>query len=104
MSIDPTYQPMYQQVRDLQFAFRDATGGSDHPAARQIDQEMDHLMDDMEVKKNPRDLENRIKNIQHYMADATHQGEALMNYNHQDHFTRSFEQMRRDVQHFSDYS
>ena len=104
MHIDPTYQPLYQQARDLQYQFHDAIGTNEHPIAFDLRQEMQHLVDDLEIKKNPRDIENRIKTIQHQMQEARNQGANLMTFEHTDHFSRSYEQMRRDVRRLSAYN
>lgn len=104
MSIDPTYQPFYQQARTLQNQFHDAVGATDHPSVHVMRQEMQHLVDDLEVRKNPRDIENRIKIIQHQMQEVRNQGEHIMSYQHTDHFHDSYEQMRRDVRRLSSYN
>jgi hypothetical protein len=104
MAIDPSYQPLYQQARNLQFQLHDALGTNAHPTASAMRNEMQHLVDDLEVKKNPRDIENRIKTIQHQMLQARNDGTNLMTYEHTDHFHDSYEQMRQDVRRLSAYN
>jgi hypothetical protein len=104
MNIDPVYQPLYQQARTLQYQFHDAVGTTDHPTVAVLRQEMQHLVDDLEVKKNPRDIENRIKVIQHQITEVQNQGTPIMSYEHTDHFNRSYEDMRRDVRRLSAYN
>jgi hypothetical protein len=60
MSLDPSYQPIYQQARELQFHVHDAMDNPNHPSAFVLKQEMQHLVDDLEVRKKPRDIEKRI--------------------------------------------
>lgn len=103
MSLDPSYQPIYQQARDLQFHVHDAMDNPNHPSAFVLKQEMQHLVDDLEVRKNPRDIENRIKTIQHTMLEARSQPHSFMSSQHADHFHHTYEQMRMNVRHFSDY-
>lgn len=104
MSIDPTYRPLYEQVKDLRFKVHDALDDHNHPAAVVLRNEMQHLEDDIEVRKNPRDLENRIKVIQHTLLEARSQPHSFMNSEHADHFHRTYEQMRMHVRSFNDYS
>lgn len=104
MSIDPTYQPFYEQARTLQNQFHDAVGANEHPSVSALRQEMRHLEDDLEIRKNPRDIENRIKTIQHQMLEVRNQGEHIMSYEHTDHFNRSYEDMRRDVRRLTSYN
>lgn len=103
MSLDPSYQPLYHQVRDLQFQVHDALDNPNHPSATVLRNEMQHLMDDIEVRRSPRDIENRIKTIQHSMLEARSQPHSFMDSSHADHFHRTFEQMRLGMRHFSDY-
>jgi hypothetical protein len=104
MSIDPAYQPFYDRARNLQYQLHDTLSGTDHPAAFAMRQEMQHLVDDLEVHKNPRDIENRIKTLQRQMLEVRSQGHSFMNYEHADHFHDNFDQMRQDVRRLSAYN
>ncbi|HSW65827.1 MAG TPA: hypothetical protein VLI54_01650 [Bacillota bacterium] len=104
MSLDPLYQPLYQQARSLQNQVHDTIDNPNHPSALVLREQMQHLVDDIEVRKNPRDLENRIKTIQHSMLEARSQTHSFMDSSHADHFHRTYEQMRENVRRFSDYS
>jgi hypothetical protein len=104
MPIDPTYQPFYNRARQLQNQLHDALGTTEHPTAFAMRQEMQHLVDDLEVRKNPRDIENRIKTLQRQMLEARNQGAHLMTYEHTDHFHDSYEQMRQDVRRMNSYN
>jgi hypothetical protein len=103
MGLDPSYQPLYQQARDLQFQVHDALDDPNHPTAFVLKQEMQHLMDDIEVQRNPRDLENRIKIIQHSMLEARTNPNSFMDSQHADYFHHNYEQMRQNVRRFSNY-
>ena len=103
MSIDPAYQPIYQQARDLQNHVHDAIDNQNHPSAFLLKQEMQHLVDDIEVRKNPRDIENRIKTIQHTVLEARSNPHSFMSPQHADYFHHTYEQMRMNMRHFSDY-
>ena len=104
MHIDPTYQPFYNQARQLQFQLHDALGNAEHPAAHAMRTEMQHLVDDLEVHKNPRDIENRIKTLQRQMLEVRSQNHSFMNYEHADHFHDNFDRMRQDVRRLSTYN
>ena len=103
MSLDPAYKPIYEQAKQLQFHVHDAIDNQNHPSAFLLRQEMQHLVDDLEVRKNPRDIEERIKIIQHTMLEARTQPHSFMSSEHADHFHRTYEQMRMNMRHFSDY-
>jgi hypothetical protein len=103
MSIDPQYQPIYQQARTLQNQVHDAIDDHNHPAAHVLRQEMQHLVDDIEVRKNPHDLEDRIKIIQHTMLEARSNPHTFIDSSHADHFHHSYEHLRQNVRTFHDY-
>jgi alpha/beta superfamily hydrolase len=104
MSINAEYQPLHEQVRNLQFQIKDSIGDHNHPSAQLLHHEMEHLENELESGKNPRDIENRIKTIQHTLLEARSQPNSYMNINHADHFYRTYEDMRRSVRQFHDYS
>ena len=104
MGLDPVYKPLYEQARALQNQVHDVIDNHDHPSAGVLRNEMQHLVDDIEVRKNPRDLENRIKTIQHTMLEARTQPHSFMNASHADYFHHTYEHMRENVRKFNDYS
>jgi hypothetical protein len=104
MSIDPQYQPLYNQHRDLRYQVQDALDDPNHPSAHLLHNEMQHLEDELEQRKNPRDIENRIKTIQHTLLEARSQPHSFMSFEHADHFHRTYEDMRRSVREFHNYS
>jgi hypothetical protein len=104
MSVDPRYHDLHDQVHQLEFHIHDAIGNHEHPSAQLLRNEMRHLQDDLETHKNPRDLENRIKVIQHTLLEARNTPNSYMNVDHADHFYRTYEDMRRNVREFNDYS
>lgn len=103
MSIEPHYQHMYDQARQMQNRIHDSIGDHNHPMAHVIDHEMRGLMDDMEMNRHPRDIENRIKNLQHQMQQVEHQGQHLMTVDHAVNMHHDFEHMRRTVRTFHNY-
>lgn len=104
MSMDPRYHELHDQVHQLEFQVHDAIGDHSHPYAQALSNEIRHLQDDLETHKNPRDLENRIKTIQHGLLQARNTPNSYMNVDHADHFYRTYEDMRRHVRGFNDYS
>ena len=104
MSLDPAYQHVYDEAHHLQYQVHDAIDNHDHPSARLLQQELHHLHEDIEMRKNPRDIENRIKAVQHTMLEARSQPHSFMSSNHADHFHRTYEDMRRNIRGMNDYS
>lgn len=103
MGINPQYQPIYNQARDLQYKLHDFVGRT-NPTAHLLQQEVQHLVTDIQLSKNPRDVENRIKTIQNHMTQVEHQGQNLMTYEHGNLLHHNFENMRQQVRSFHNYS
>jgi hypothetical protein len=100
MSITPEYQPLYNQVRDLRFQMQDTI---DNSGGKGLLSEMQHLEDEIEACKNPRDIENRIAGIQRTLQSVRgHEGD-FMDFSNADHFNRVFEQLRLGLRHLPNY-
>jgi uncharacterized protein YPO0396 len=102
MAINPQYQPIYNQVRQMQYKFNDYLGPN-NPTAHVLHSEVHQLMNDIQLNKHPRDIENRIKVIQNEMHNVEHNGQQFMSYGHAEGMHKNFENMRRDVRHFGNY-
>ena len=63
MSMDSTYQPLYNKVDDLGYKVKDALDDPDNPAAQKLRDEVQKLEDEFEMGKTPRALEERVKSI-----------------------------------------
>lgn len=105
MSIDPQYQPIYNQVKQLRFQVHDAIDNHNHPSAQFVKRELQHLEDDIEMHKNPRDLENRVKAIEHTFLEArSNPNNSFMSFPDADHFHHTWEDMRHDIRNWHNYS
>lgn len=54
---------IYKQALDVQHKLRDYLDMDDDPAARQLTSDVQRLTDEIEMQKNPRTVEDRVKNI-----------------------------------------
>ena len=104
MSIDPQYQPLYNQIKQLRFQVQDKIDDHGHPHAQFVKRELQHLEDDIEMHKNPRDLENRVKAIEHTFLEARSNPSSFMSAPDVDHFHHTWEDMRRDIRSWHNYS
>jgi len=102
MGVNPQYQPIYDQAKQMQYRFNDLLG-HENPTAHVLHQEMHQLVNDIELNKHPRDIEGRIKVIQNQMHQVEHQGQNLMTYGHAEQIHHNFENMRQEVRHFGNY-
>lgn len=94
---DQFYHPIYAQAKDLQNKFHDMLGSGSHPAAGALQHEIRDLVEDIEVRKNPLTIENRVKSIQNQLKQIERQGHTFMNYDHANYLHHSYEQMRGEI-------
>ena len=91
---DDQYNPFYKRAVDMQYKFHDYVGQAPYdPRADVLKHEIRQLVEDTEMKKNPRTLENRVKVIQRQIREAQHNETPMMNYGHLE-----FKEMQVDVQ------
>jgi uncharacterized protein YoxC len=102
MALDPAYQSLHNTVVNLRNQIHNATGDSNDSAAQELRQQAQHLEDDVQVRKNPRDVENRIKTLQQLVQRASSSGSTI-SYEAADNFHDNLEQLRQSVRQFPDY-
>ena len=92
-------EPLRQQVITQQRRFNDLLDSPAHAASQLLKREIQALEDDLQVRKNARTIEDRVKRIIH-----TLEGEAkaarIMNYEHLDMFRHWFEHLRDELRKF----
>lgn len=54
---------IYKQAVAMQLKFRDYRDDRNHPLNRQLETEFQRLVDEIEMQKNPRSLEDRVKQL-----------------------------------------
>lgn len=101
--MDDEYQPMFKQAQDLQYKIHDALDNPHHPAAIALRSEAIKLQSDLELRRNPRDIETRINAMQHTLSEARNQPKPYMSFDHINDFHGHLQQMRENVRKFSDY-
>lgn len=56
-------QEIYKQAVAMQLKFRDYRDDRNHTLNRQLENEFQRLVDEIEMQKNPRSLEDRVKRL-----------------------------------------
>lgn len=97
------YQPLYQQARNLQYRVHDVMDNPNHPMAQVLRTEVQHLNDELQAEKNPRDIEDRIKVIQHTLMETQNSADHIMNVDHSAGLHHDYERMRFDVRRMPHY-
>lgn len=61
---------LYKEIVAFQFKVNDRIDDPSHNLSRQLKQEVQRLEDEAQVRKNPRSLEDRVKNIIRILENA----------------------------------
>ncbi|HSX44713.1 MAG TPA: hypothetical protein VLF39_01185 [Candidatus Saccharimonadales bacterium] len=101
--IDPAYKQIHNKALQLQYTFQDLMDEK-NPTASMLHREAKQLVDEVEMQKNPRDLESRIKMIQNQIKMSEHQGTHLMSLDHAQSIHENYEHLRQDIRGLSNYS
>jgi hypothetical protein len=103
MTMDPTYQNWHRTADALHYRIRDAIDMPDHPAARAIREQMDHLIDDCEQRKHPRNIEERIKAIMRLIEPARNGSQPFISVHDAVSFHDDLEDLRRALREHPNY-
>lgn len=103
MSMDPTYQPLYSQVRDLEFKVKDALDDPRSNAAQALRKELQRLEDEFEMHKTPRALEERVASVMRMLETPRSNENSYMSVDDAVSFYDDFEDMRRAIRRLPSY-
>ncbi|HEX3568381.1 MAG TPA: hypothetical protein VHT70_01760 [Candidatus Saccharimonadales bacterium] len=103
MDMDASYQPLYKQVRNMEFRVHDALDRPQDGDAQSLVREVKRLEDEMEMAKSPRSLEDRIKSIQEMLWQVRSREGGYMSVDDADEFWHIFEDMRRMLRSLPNY-
>lgn len=98
------YDALLKQATALNYKVHDFIGGDhSHPSAGALQHEVRQLMEDIEVRKLPRSIEQRVKTIQQQLKQSQVQQHSFMNYNEFDYLHDNYENFRRGLQKWHNY-
>lgn len=103
MALDPHYQELFKETEHLRYQVHDAIDDRSHPSAHALQHELEHLENDIQSQRHPRNVEDRVKNIQRLLIEARSQQRGYMSSDDADHFHRTYESMRRNIRGFHNY-
>lgn len=87
---------IYKEIVNFQHKCRDYTDDKSSNTARTLEQEVQRLEDEAQVKRNPRSLEDRVKSVVHILEQAAE--EEVMTSAHADELIDRCEDFRKDLQ------
>lgn len=86
---------LYQEIVSFQRRCNDFTDNKEHSLARTLQQEVQRLEDEAQVRKNPRSLDDRVKRIMGLLEETEeHQ---VMSHAHADELIDHCEEFRKEL-------
>lgn len=101
--MNPTYEPFLHQVDDLKYKIKDALDQPNHSTARALHDDLEDLISDLRTNKHPRNIEDRLKEMQRRLREAHDNPGSYMNVEDADHFHRLLEEMRMRLRQLPNY-
>jgi len=91
-------EQLHKDIVDLQRKWHDRLDDAGHSLARQVSSAIQRLEDDIQVKKNPRTIEDQVKRIIQQLDNLE---DGIMGGHHVDELQQNFERMRVSIQKLS---
>lgn len=86
---------LYSEVLAFQHRNKDWIDVPNHPTGQALLQAVQRLEDDMQVRKNPRSIEDQVKRVIQALEKASH--EKVMSHHHVDELIDECEDFRRQL-------
>lgn len=103
MYMGSIYDDYYNQAFELQHYAQDVTDNHNHPQAISLHHELHQLTEDLKSEKHPRDVEHRLKTIEHQLLEARTHGEQIMSYQDIEDLQHRYKRLRENVRRMPNY-
>lgn len=101
--MDAHYEQHWHAAMELKHQTHDLINDASHPMARTLHHESSQLVEDIEMQRQPRAIEERILVIQRQLRQARAQGVDVMSTGHNSSLHKSFEHLREGVRSMPHY-
>jgi hypothetical protein len=101
--MDTIYEPYWHQAMELRHETHDLINDYNHPVAQVLHHETNQLVEDIEMHRKPRAIEDRIKQIQRQLIEARAQGTTVLNADHNQYLHHNYDQLRSRVRQMPHY-
>lgn len=101
--MDDFYKQYHKDALNLQYHFQDVVDDKQHPQMQALQHEVHQLVQDIEARRHPRSVEERLKTIEHELVQARSHGEQLMSYNDIDHLNHQYRRLRANIRSLPNY-
>lgn len=98
------YKAAQSQAGSLQLKFRDSLDDKSSPLARSLESEIQAVVDDLQVERNPRGIEDRIKQVQRLLKDTQHAETPIISPDAMNFLHERFEALRMELRKLPNYN
>lgn len=97
------YQDFLKSCQSLQYKVHDRMDDKNSSIGRALIAETKNLIEEIEMQKNPKTLEEKVKHIQSLFHKAKEEGDAIMDYTDISFFDESYEHLKLTLRKFDNY-
>ena len=101
--METQYEEYWHQAMELKHQTHDLITNHDHPQARSLHHETVQLVDDIELGKHPRAVEDRIKTIKRQLIEARAQGGEVLSLEHNQALHHGYDKLQQHVRSLPHY-
>lgn len=102
--MDQNYKPIHQQADKLVYKFQDIVDDPNHSDAQSMRREIKEVVEDIEVNKAPRAVEDRIRQVQKHLDKIKANGKgSFMTPDDADVLFDGLEQIRNQLRRLPNY-
>ncbi len=101
--MDTQYKTAHKQAEMLKNKALDLLDDKEHSHARELISSAQEIMTNLQVKLNPRSVEDKIKRLVRHLEEMKQAGDAVMDFQHLDFLKRHYEELGRDMRQFDNY-
>ena len=101
--MDEHYKEVRHHAADYENQIKNLLDDKSDPIGRGLLEKSRLLVSEVEAKRKPRQLENRIKEILHLLHEAKEMGEAIMDQRHISFLHHSYEHLGLQLRKFDNY-
>lgn len=95
--MDQAYKQLRHQAADYENQIKNLLDDKTHPIGRGLLDEARQLVNEIDAKRGPRQLESRVKTILHLLHQAKSLGEQIMDQRHITMLHHSYEHMTMEL-------
>ena len=101
--MDQHYKAAHKQAESLKNKAIDMLDDKTHAHARTLVSGAQEIMQHLQVKLNPRSIEDKIKRLVRHLEEMKREGDVVMDFQHIDFLKRQYEELGAEMRQFDNY-